>query len=288
MKTKNIYVPLWLTYGQYFSSYTDEQVGRLARAMMAYRETGVEPEFEGDEKYIWPAIRRDIDNLTRTIKERTRRNTINGAKGGRPKMSEEPKESERFSEKAKKPNENENVSETETETVNEIVSETVSEKEMENETGNETEREKKEKEMDSSPKTAAAACLPAPPAQDPQGQAEGGPASFGKSIAVLSEYFEENCGQKRTSVLAKAFRKSLLDGASEALVRAAIDDTAASVPDKPARYLCKLLENLREEKVRDIEGFRSRKEAFRQRKAAASPGLKRDQLFDYSGEEGSL
>lgn len=278
MKTKNIYVPLWLAYGQYFSTYTDEQVGRLTRAMMAYRETGAEPEFEGDEKYIWPAIRRDIDNLKRTMKERSRQNSINGAKGGRPKMSDEPKESERFSEKAKKANENEN----------ENVSEIVSEKEMENETGNETEREKKKKEMDSSPKTAAAACLPAPPAQDSQGQAEGGPASFGKSIAVLSEYFEENCGQKRTSVLAKAFRKSLLDGASEALVRAAIDDTAASVPDKPARYLCKLLENLREEKVRDVEGFRSRKEAFRHRKAAASPGLKRDQLFDYSGEEGSL
>lgn len=55
------YIKLWDSYESYFESYSAAEVGRLVLAMMKYKSQGVEPEFSGSEKFIWPAIRRDID-----------------------------------------------------------------------------------------------------------------------------------------------------------------------------------------------------------------------------------
>ena len=77
------YVKLWLSYKDYFESYSAAEVGRLVLAMMDYHASGVEPEFSGSERFVWPAIRRDIDNSKDTL-ETAREN---GKKGGRPKGS---------------------------------------------------------------------------------------------------------------------------------------------------------------------------------------------------------
>ena len=61
MGEKKGYVKLWLSYETYFGAYTPEQVGNLTLAMLAYKNDGTEPEFYGPERFIWPAIRRDID-----------------------------------------------------------------------------------------------------------------------------------------------------------------------------------------------------------------------------------
>ena len=61
MGEKKGYVKLWLSYETYFGAYTPEQVGNLTLAMLAYKNAGTEPEFYGPERFIWPAIRRDID-----------------------------------------------------------------------------------------------------------------------------------------------------------------------------------------------------------------------------------
>lgn len=55
------YIKLWDSYSSYFEPLGAAEVGRLVLAMMKYKSSGVEPEFSGSEKFIWPAIRRDLD-----------------------------------------------------------------------------------------------------------------------------------------------------------------------------------------------------------------------------------
>lgn len=55
------YIKLWDSYASYFEPFGAAEVGRLVLAMMKYKSSGVEPEFSGSEKFIWPAIKRDLD-----------------------------------------------------------------------------------------------------------------------------------------------------------------------------------------------------------------------------------
>lgn len=55
------YIKLWDSYESYFEPFGAAEVGRLVLAMMQYKSSGVEPEFSGSEKFIWPAIKRDLD-----------------------------------------------------------------------------------------------------------------------------------------------------------------------------------------------------------------------------------
>ncbi len=85
MPEKNEYVKLWLSYESYFEPYSDVEVGRLVRAMMKYRASREEPEFNGNERYVWPAIRRDIDESIRAQESISEKRSDAGKLGGRPK-----------------------------------------------------------------------------------------------------------------------------------------------------------------------------------------------------------
>lgn len=85
MNAKKEYVKLWLSYGTYFAAYTPEQVGNLVLAMLAYKDTGEEPEFYGPERFIWPAVRRDIDEAQAAQEIAAQQARENGKKGGRPR-----------------------------------------------------------------------------------------------------------------------------------------------------------------------------------------------------------
>lgn len=87
MSGKKEYVKLWLSYATYFQSYTPEQVGNLTLAMLAYKDTGAEPEFYGPERFIWPAIRRDIDEARAAQEAAAEQARENGRKGGRPRKA---------------------------------------------------------------------------------------------------------------------------------------------------------------------------------------------------------
>lgn len=56
----NEYVKLWLSYEAYFQPLGDAEVGRLVLGMMKYKSTGTEPVFNGNERFVWPAIKADI------------------------------------------------------------------------------------------------------------------------------------------------------------------------------------------------------------------------------------
>ena len=90
MAEKKEYVKLWMSYESYFEAYSAAEVGRLVLAMMKYRVSGVEPEFSGSERFIWPAIKRDIDESIYAQETAAATNRENGRKGGRPPKEEKP------------------------------------------------------------------------------------------------------------------------------------------------------------------------------------------------------
>lgn len=90
MEEKKEYVQLWLSYAALFEPYSDGEVGRLVLAMMKYKSSGVEPGFTGNERYVWPAIKRDIDAAAAKQAELTEKNRKNGTRGGRPAKEAEP------------------------------------------------------------------------------------------------------------------------------------------------------------------------------------------------------
>lgn len=54
------YIKIWDTYESYFEPLSAAEVGRLVLAMMKYKSSGTEPELNGNERYVWPAIKRDL------------------------------------------------------------------------------------------------------------------------------------------------------------------------------------------------------------------------------------
>ena len=94
------YVKLWLSYDDYFREYDDASVGALVRAMIAYRRDRTEPNFSGPERFIWPAMKRDMDESIKAQEEISARCSENGKKGGRPKTEGK---ATPFSEKPEKP-----------------------------------------------------------------------------------------------------------------------------------------------------------------------------------------
>ena len=114
--------------------FSDEEVGKIFRAILIYTNETEEPEFDDRAmKVVFRHIKKYIDIANENYDKKVQANRVNGAKGGRPKKDaeENPKKptviekTERFSEKP-------NKSHTETESESDI--ESVSEFECETET----------------------------------------------------------------------------------------------------------------------------------------------------------
>ena len=90
MAEKKEYVKLWVSYESYFEAFSDVEVGRLVRAMIKYRASGEEPKLNGNERFIWPAVKRDIDESLQAQESTAAANRENGKKGGRPPKSSKP------------------------------------------------------------------------------------------------------------------------------------------------------------------------------------------------------
>lgn len=84
----------------------DAERGRLFTAMLVYVQDGTIPEFRGNERFIWPMAKSQLDRNA----EEYRRKCENGAKGGRPRKTEKnlekPKKTKRNLEKPSKTKKN--------------------------------------------------------------------------------------------------------------------------------------------------------------------------------------
>lgn len=107
--------------------FSDDEVGKIFRAILIYTNETEEPEFDDRAmKVVFRHIKKYIDSANENYDKKVQANRVNGAKGGRPKKDaeENPKnptvieKTERFSEKP-----NKSHTETESETDIESVSE---------------------------------------------------------------------------------------------------------------------------------------------------------------------
>lgn len=97
---------LYLSYRQTLEPFTDAERGRILFAMLDYAASGKEPEFSGNERFIWPSLRAQIDRDKEDYRRRCETNRKNGASGGRPKKK---KETDGFPEEPKKANNKDNA-----------------------------------------------------------------------------------------------------------------------------------------------------------------------------------
>ena len=78
------YLKVWTDFEEIVSQLANDEIGRLFLDMLHYAKTGEEPaDFPGNERFIWPVAKRDIDNAS-DWNEVCR---TNGSKGGRPRKN---------------------------------------------------------------------------------------------------------------------------------------------------------------------------------------------------------
>lgn len=83
----------------------NEERGRLFTALLIYSENGKAPTLTGNERFVFPAMRDQIDRDNKKYAAKCEKNRENGAKGGKANASERPqtppKEKEKTKEKEK-------------------------------------------------------------------------------------------------------------------------------------------------------------------------------------------
>ena len=99
------YVCLYRSYLESVAPFSEAERGRLLTAMLVYAVRGEEVRLPGNERYLWPTIKSQIDRDAAAYRERCEKNRDNGKKGGRPEkrsVFEKPKEKEKEKENEKK------------------------------------------------------------------------------------------------------------------------------------------------------------------------------------------
>lgn len=81
------YLKVWTDFEKILAPLEFDEIGRLFLFMLHYAATGEEPgqdDFSGNESFLWPVAKRDID----TMAEKSDTLRQNGLKGGRPKTKQ--------------------------------------------------------------------------------------------------------------------------------------------------------------------------------------------------------
>lgn len=85
------YIQLFADMEALFEPFDDAQRGRLMTAMMAYAYRGEEPQFEGVEKFGWPALKQHIDRCAANVEAKK----AAGSKGGKRKSEDKQTQAEK-------------------------------------------------------------------------------------------------------------------------------------------------------------------------------------------------
>ena len=102
------YFPAYHSYLEAMEELTDAEKGRLFTACLLYSKTGEAPQLSGNERYLFPAFRSQIDRDNEEYAKKCAKNRKNGELGGKrtgangsergrtpPKKKEEKKEKEK-------------------------------------------------------------------------------------------------------------------------------------------------------------------------------------------------
>lgn len=82
------YVCVYHSYLESIEALDDAERGRLFTAILEYSSRGETGAVSGNERFVWPFIRSQIDRDEQQYEERCRKNSENGKRGGRPKTEE--------------------------------------------------------------------------------------------------------------------------------------------------------------------------------------------------------
>lgn len=98
---------IYLDYQEQFDLLTDEEAGRLIKAIIKYEKTGEIPRLDGMLKMAFSFIKTQLDRDREKYNQKCEKNRENAKRGGRPKKEEkqedisETEKTERF---CRKPN----------------------------------------------------------------------------------------------------------------------------------------------------------------------------------------
>lgn len=71
------YVAAYYSYLDFMAELSDAECGRLFKACLTYGKTGAEPELRGNERFVWPGIKSQIDRDAEKYKARCEQNRNN-------------------------------------------------------------------------------------------------------------------------------------------------------------------------------------------------------------------
>lgn len=96
------YIKLFVDYLDAIEPLGDAERGRLFTALLQYAGTGEAPQLSGNERFIFPMMRAQIDRDISAMDEKSEKRSECGKLGGRPKKQTEAKKSKSFFRKQKK------------------------------------------------------------------------------------------------------------------------------------------------------------------------------------------
>ena len=79
---------IYLDYQEQFDLLTDEEAGRLIKAIIKYEKTGEIPKLDGMLKMAFSFIKTQLDRDREKYNKKCEKNKENGRKGGRPKKEQ--------------------------------------------------------------------------------------------------------------------------------------------------------------------------------------------------------
>lgn len=114
---------MYIEYQELLEDLTDEELGKLLRAIFEYETTKKEPNFTGLLKMAFNFIKANLNRDRKKYDKRCETSAINGSKGGRPrneKPNSKPNEKPKKPKKADNDNDNEDDNDNDNEVVDDI------------------------------------------------------------------------------------------------------------------------------------------------------------------------
>lgn len=81
------YLKVFTDFADAMEELGDAERGRLFTAMLKYAETGAAPDFRGNERFIWPVAKLQIDRTVEEYSRTVEARRESGKLGGRPKKA---------------------------------------------------------------------------------------------------------------------------------------------------------------------------------------------------------